>query len=67
MVLKIETTHGILFIDEVRDVTVALDAETRARTGFIHYERCGEHLMKYIGEDRCWLLNNNGKTIETLN
>ena len=65
MILKIKDDTGWTFLEGVSDVHVDTDSDGHASTGFVSYWKNSEVLIQFVGQG-CYLLNDSGKTIETL-
>lgn len=64
MILKIKHGNNWTFVDGVENVTKIMNSELEP-SEFISYERQGALLTQNISEG-CYLLNNEGKTIERI-
>jgi len=62
---KEKTKSAWEFLDHIEELTVKNTEEIIPERTFIHYKRNGEHLEQMICEE-CYLLNDEGKTIERI-
>jgi hypothetical protein len=65
MILKIKQNDSWRFIDGVINITAPISNEINPSKTFITYERNGEFLAQDVSQG-CYLLNDEGKTIERL-
>ena len=64
MILKIKNGNSWTFIDNIESVTKEMETEIQF-SGLISYWRNGELLRQSV-EEGCYLLNDNGQTIERI-
>lgn len=63
MILKLKQNDSWRFIDNIQDVVIPTGGSINPTGFFINYVKNGEELTQEVSQG-CYILNDNGKTVE---